>query len=709
MGYVKVVRSEKILEKIISDYVEDGVLPTSEELQEEFDIASSEHGRLETAALQHSTNVTRWTNSSASQINSFLDYYIQDMDTFLEAMTRLGELNIRTVVEWAARSKSLESRLIALQSRMDSLLLNKSDTAGYLAFVEDGFRTLENISSDTTTSIDVETGEVTLKVSTAIEGADDVGQMVDTSGANVDWRFIEGNNVKVSTQPSGSALKNVLLKGHNIFQSVVTTKLPQDIRSKARSNKPIVGELKVSLPEKKEISRILYLQSDPAAGNSTTVSAQYTTDGYTWQPVPGESATQTSVGDLSFRFPGIEVSGLKLVISKPSPDSTTVDSATYNFGIRHVGLFKEKYLTNGDTGYVLQTETMIPILGTKPIEFGRAALEVCQEVPDETSINYSLRAWNGTSFTPWVPVIPINTESQVAATAVVDFSSPIEYSSEDFTTVYDSSLNAENLNLLKTNVSYRFQHINETVLNGYIDEGEDKITDLSLYRNIGYADGKYPLIDTDLTVRNISIGWGLDSDSQYFCSFRVDNPIGINIDFGSSQCFIDNNRGSGSFHISEGWHTFRTHRSNWIQLTASASLGITTPNSESELRRLDPLYPFNHKYLIEGYNYPSSFTGNKVYVGADEYAQHKGTREGTYSFFAAKQDLTIFALDENSAGKTICLLKYDTAYSDHVNERIRIYYSLRDVSYSGIQLKAVLKSDSNDKTPILSYYRIRVK
>ena len=48
------------------------------------------------------------------------------------------------------------------------------------------------------------------------------------------------------------------------------------------------------------------------------------------------------------------------------------------------------------------------------------------------------------------------------------------------------------------------------------------------------------------------------------------------------------------------------------------------------MKAADPLYPYNHKLIIEGFAYDTSFGGDRVYLGADIVAQFRSRRTSPF-------------------------------------------------------------------------------
>ncbi len=706
MGYIREERATRLLEDVLLNWLEEGVIPTTSELQEAYSAAEQKHGDLVRSTLRQVTLPERWEPASAVRHNQVINALEGDMDIILKSLSNITDLGITTLGEWNSRAKSLDSRIRNLKARIESLILLKSDTAGFISFVEDSFFSLENVSTDTTTNIDTTTGEVTLNVDRSNEIGENQGTQIDLLKAEVTWALIETGNVNYKANPFGSNLGNILSDKPNWYGVEVNSRNPVRQITSSLSGKSSMGELKINLGNKRSVSKIVLLTSDATAGGDSVISAQYSLDGYTWENVPSPSFVQSGNGNFIWRFDLINLQWLKFVVSKSSPDQSDSFGVTYDYGFNRIKLYSEVFLADGD-GDLLVSETLTPTFGDEDVTFGRASLEVCEEVPEETSLRYYLRAYDGATYSDWVQVAPLS-RSVEGVPSVVDFTSPNDLNSEILTTSFDATLDIEALNILRTDgsgsLSYRFAGPNDTVANFYIGLSDNLLTDLVLLRNRGYSAGKFPTVTEDVNVGDIPCGWGLDGDSTYYCSFLVSNPLGRKIDFGHTQAIIDGRYKSGLIIIQPGWHTFRTDRANWETISG------TVPTSDIELKELDPLYPYNHKYLIEGYIYPDDWTGNAaVYLGVDEYGQHKAIRIGRHKFVEYSFDPSVYALDVISGPKTLVLLKFDSSRPNHENERVRLFYTRRFDSFEGIQTKAILKTDNVERTPVLSYYRVRVK
>src|SRR5690606_14551581 len=149
-------------------------------------------------------------------------------------------------------------------------------------------------------------------------------------------------------------------------------------------------------------------------------------------------------------------------------------------------------------------------------------------------------------------------------------------------------------------------------------------------------------------------GWGF-KDPYYYCVIEIQNKDGMTIDVGTSSIIIDdklytglvsNKVLSGKTRTTSGIHTVQVHKNNWLAVQP----GYTTLN---DLKAEDYLYPYNHKLLIEGYQYGNLYpsTSEKIYLGVNLFAEYLANRISIFDFVgnAAHNDYSIFALDKDIA------------------------------------------------------------
>lgn len=723
MGHVREQRAIKLLENALLEYLKDGTIPTTGELELAYKEEQEEHGDLVRSAVRRAELPLTMEESSAAEFNSFLDGLAQDLDVLFKALTQVSSAGLSSLKEWSSRANSLEARLSKLLTRCESLVLLEGDSAGYVSFVEDNFTSIENVSDETTAFVDTDNGDVIVSISSGDGKSIEQGTAISLTGAKSTFNLIRQDKTVKVQNINGLSINPIFHNNDLIWTQQVIA---------SETGKRIAGELTIELPEEKDVTQITLTSDIPNNASPTTVSLQYSRDGYSWELPLSEADTQSGEGNFVFRFKKTGMKYFKFIVSKVSNDGTNENNEPiYVFSFGQIKVYSQVFETG--VGKELYTTLREPTLGGNNISFARATLEVCDQVPpDDTTIDYFLRAYDGSGYTNWIKTIPLNRKAnqtnltnfnRSSGYAVVDFSTPQNLNTENIATTFDSSLNAESLNLLRnfgsTGLSYRLGGVNDTFANFYIPVSLDLISDVVFTRNYGYQEAKFPTLTQDKTVRDVETGWGLLSQGTYYCAFYISDPKGRKFNFGETKAEIDGRLETGEdVEVSQGWHVFKTNRANWVSLTGSVN-----PTTEAGLESIDPLYPYNHKYIIEGFEYSSLYKGNrKPYLGVDRYCQYcsaiqststqeVGTsrRVGIFDVLTSQLNTSVFALDEIDTEKVVLLMKVNSGQADQVNERVRLYYTRRYESFTGVELKASLKTDNFSRTPELSYYRIRVK
>jgi hypothetical protein len=143
----------------------------------------------------------------------------------------------------------------------------------------------------------------------------------------------------------------------------------------------------------------------------------------------------------------------------------------------------------------------------------------------------------------------------------------------------------------------------ETVLSKKEDQGKIRSRYDANHALVGLAleDGFLPetvqffrnTFQKDVLIDGVQTGWKY-KDSYFSCMIEVSEEKEINL--GVSFAYIDGRKTNGIQVLSPGLHSFRTHETNWRPAI-----------SETD----DPLFPYNHKLIIEGLD------GSLIYTGVD--------------------------------------------------------------------------------------------
>lgn len=716
--------------------------------------------------------VERKENASASSFkNTFLTIR-QDVRVLYKELINLAQVNSRAFERWDLESNNLEKRLIDLEERIDNLLLLTQDTEGYHSVIIDNFTDTSLVDLDAS-NIELDLMSATVEMSTSVgEGVD---ERIFLNNLN------EVNDVTFKVRTTVDQISRV-----DAVNSSLTNIFHQESKNwwtsiNMKSQKPVTCELLVKLTngEPIEISRIFMQLHDSSESSPVYITPLYSIDNRTFNQLPTNTYTLEAKTTAVFSFSTIEAKWIKFVLTKRGPDpSSGVDFFSYQFGFKSIQFFKRGFVV--DVANTLITEPLYALNPQGEVqEFEKLVLETCERLETGTTINYFITASNDPDVPldndlnpqggPWIPISPIQRATRVHP-VIMDVGDILEITigdtelddsdTEIVTISYDGrSTNPDFVNpdadfkLLSrdpgtgnviqgdrsasSSPRYAFQNSNDRLLNyqiKYTDNGVSgsalniDLDNLMVFRNIG-AKG-FELNDVNNLVRNVQRGWRYE-EPYYICVIEIQNPNGMTIDVGDNNIIIDDVSYSniidntiltgksgipGDSGRDSGVHSIKVHKNNWREVTPNL-------NTLTELKAADPLYPYNHKMLIEGYAYGDSYpeTEEKLYTGVDLFAGYVMQRISPFDLInnipANRYD--VFALDldapkshdapnDDNNPTRVFLLKIDESNPDFQNERFVIRFNLINELRKYLRLRADLYTENANIGPALHAYKIKL-
>jgi hypothetical protein len=184
----------------------------------------------------------------------------------------------------------------------------------------------------------------------------------------------------------------------------------------------------------------------------------------------------------------------------------------------------------------------------------------------------------------------------------------------------------------------------------------------------------------------------------------VDSAEGKSIDVGPTSIRLNGSLRSGRVQLQHGYSVIATSDQNWREIPANV-LNI------DDLVDADPLYPYNHRYLVEGYNYTTGFSGERIYTGMDEYfgrlLQYIPPER-----FNALDGITVkefgFFTVEEADGNLYFKIKVDKTDGSWRNEQFDVDWVTQADATSQIYVKAILSTSNVENTPVIEDFMVRV-
>ena len=542
---------------------------------------------------------------------------------------------------------------------------------------------------------------------------------------NISFTVLTRDDISSSTLAAGAGLKNAFVDSTKFWQHQVRT---------SRGDKPISAELKVSFGKAVQVSGITMSLHSANNSSSVTIVAQYSIDGHNWFNLPTENYTQSIDNYGAFHFKKTYMKWAKFIMTKFGPDDVDNGLYVYEFGANMIKFLRTTFAmsTSSAAAGIYQSEYMSSYDDDDNRRtFDKVSLRTCQETPGpivikgqqiipDTSIAYEVKASNGTDETDWFKVDPADTVSP-SAPLVVEFGKleNLSGASSDGTVAlsglrktradsvayfkqYSDVLEADKLILLRRN---------------YVDEAYKFTADewqkiplhrLAFYRNYGVYSDWYGQ-ENETMIRGAPKGWQKDEDVEGYVRTTIWVKNDVIMDFGGNVAFLDNKQISGRVTIKEGHHLFRTHTRNWVRVPWLDTSTLDHWASEDAIRDADPLYPYNHRKLIEGVYYPPTFDGQRIYNGVDLYYERVCQRVSIFdlTYNTQDDDYSKFATDTLD-GDIVFLVRYDpnNAYYEYEHYKMQLFTA--DDPYDRIKLRASLHTQSPLRTPVLSAWRIKL-
>lgn len=689
---------EFILENIIKGYLYKSEIPTSDMLEEDLKKYKLLHKDLSLPRSKYSNfSIEKGSSSSASLLNEISDILSDDIVIVTREIYKLAKENSLYYERWLIELERLLLRAKKLEDKSDGLLLLSGNTAGYFASVSDIFTDMNLIDTENTTAL-VNVSEQLLTLNNGTEHSGSVTQ-IDTTKMTESQVSFAPLTKRPGTTSFDVGSENSLVQ---IFRTEETSWVSKIVTIEQGA---MTAELKINLGSDFEVSKIAIESATPSTNTRTTITAQYSVDGYTWYIVPTNQATLPLNGNVSWYFPVQYMRWVKFIIHKTSSDQGQYE---YLYGLKSIKFFSDNFFS--DSGNLFYSLPLSAVnTSNETVFFSKVQLDACENIPNNTTINYSLSASkDGTNWSSWYPILPSSRE-EINYPKVVNFGGIDWKNNQENGTALNPSYDTDVLvsEFTESTVDqYRFKKSTYAAVNVAIpiSTGEDPnliSNSIVVWRNTR---------DTEFsTVRGVLRGWNLDGQ-VYSCYFEVSNPGGRLFDFGDKECVVDGKIVSGIVEVSEGIHKFQTSAENWFDISDSVTESVIT---EESLATIDPLYPYNHLLIIEGFSYPDIFDGEKVYVGSDMSAEFYSVRTSLFSI--ENNDLDYGHYSVHNIGMTDNILsvivKYNPNNIDYINEKFIVKWKSGDSEasmYKYIKLQAELDSEDALLTPSLSSYRIKL-
>ena len=693
---------EKILKKILMS----GKIPTQLDLDNEAKSLNDLTNNFKNPFLQSIENrILEDEISSANKINKIFNSLESDLNVSFLALQE-QEKKIKDLYETNANKiQGYSKKISKVRNELNSLLLESKYTDVHDEIFYEKFSSLDMIdTTNSNVSVDVLAGSVSLNPNTI---------MPISFIKSLDFIRVENEpnpSIIYSNEVAGLGVENITNESKKIWSHQIVSK-------------EAIGSLYVDIilrlsSSNKGINKIVL---DPASFDLKTqmnVEIAYSSDGLNWLFPSGEYKKRL-VETSSFLFKEVTAEYWRIRFTKYGNDGFYSGSYVYNFGLKNLLFFSKEFdkTTRIEKGLFYSK----PIIPNKLKKLSLVNLKVCDAKPPGTSLKYFIAPIDSDQLALIKSEILSSGSSQSISTLRYYL---METEDSDSTTLdllkLTDNIKQDGIKCAGT-VSYVDQKQNDYTLNFQYPTTYSK-ADTIVLRNMG-NNSLFSTIGKEKKNKEYYVGWSFDG-FMYSAYTLVTNEDGFEIDLGPTEMYLNGTLISGKRTIPPGLHHIATRQKNWISIDLANLPVVPSANP-------DPLYPYNHKYIIEGIGAVLYGVNTNVVISPkvsptylvdviDPLKRYRNSnnywaikmKEVPFGDFTLKDKISLdvlsYKVDNTNQERIVVKSGADMGLlTDETFSIIAKAYMAKPIE--GLVFKAILETTDTKTTPVLSEYMIKMK
>jgi hypothetical protein len=669
-----------IKEKIIKDFIKENYRsPSQQEIKTLYNSFISNNKSAEsTGILKTSVGLypIAGNESSATKINELVENLRLDQKESFAVQERLFkrlELIFRVFNKKINNSLSIIKKLERTVNK-NILLYLKEDI--YVNGIVESFEDYDKVDLERS-NVKFFNGKVTVGYSKLVE---------EEFKANSLSFSLTSRRGSILTKKEIGSFANVYKEDGKFYKLVGYSDSPDDICD-------LIVEMHFPEQEGREINTLKFTSLTPEKNSKVSYKCFYSKDNVNLNSV-FESDLRITNGENYIEINESNVKKITLIISKYNFDFIENQKYAYVFSLDFIGHTQTNYQINKESVLYLGPYEILDE-NNAAVNFSMATLKgaTCCLIPEESTIDMYLSKdninWIKTDFTRNTKEVVQFEESEEVGLGL----------DTDLVSIVD--LTSESNDIVESNIPEGiFLKANEKLLNLYVPiENKAKFikNSLKIRRNL-FNKNNVKLYDANS-------GWEKIENDFYFSTFEIHEMEGKYLNFGDNSCFINNRLVSGKVFLAQGTYEFKTSTENWFDLNLDDEKEI---NTLRQLKNLDRLYPYNHKYVLEGFSYSRNFKGKKIYKGVSRL-YGRLLKEISLERFNVESNIDNYCIVETANGLYF-KIKSQKNSSESKLEDFEFSYRRRNDNLEGnkLYIKAVLKTFNEKVTPKIEQIQARV-
>lgn len=689
------IYSNLLKEKFIKSKLKLGEIPAIEEVNQAVQELQEKHNNFNSPLLRREDYlIETGETSSARKMNGSFELVKSDLSVCIVSLLTQGNKITDIYDSTFTKLEGFERKLEKLQSKITSLLFESKNSERHEDIFYETFESTEMIDkANTTTEIDELSNSVCIKATES-----DVVTLSSSSEA-IQVLTLSDPSIINSQDMNGLEIINLLNTTNNIWQHQITTREPVA---------QISVDIIIKVPSTStEINKIIVEPASADIKTQINLEVAYSKDGLNWIFPNGESKKRL-IKRTTYDFQFIKADYWRLRLTKIGNDGFFGNAYAYNFGLKNLLFLGKKYeKINRNDLSILYSKIIKP---EKLEHITALNLKVCETILPNTAIKYELAPLDQTEIT--------GLEAATLTLAdlkyyLVDLADRDSFTLDMLKLVSQPTIN----NILGSEtIEYKDQREDDYVLD-FDTTGISK-TDTVVLRNAG-DNAQYDILGVSKKINNTTIGWS-NSGVFYSTHVLIEDVDGVIIDVGTTEIIVNGKSYTGKVRIGPGLNLVTTLASNWH----SIDLRTLPFNADT---KVDPLYPYNHKYLIEGMgttlygkDTEQLITGVKLIDILDPDSAYRSKRsnwqikmrELSFEQFESQEkstlDVSSYKVDNTNQERIV--VKSSTDNSLIENEKFSIITKIQNSNpIKGLIFKATLSTEDLKSTPVLTEYLLKFR
>lgn len=304
------------------------------------------------------------------------------------------------------------------------------------------------------------------------------------------------------------------------------------------------------------------------SGGKETITVMYSSDNKNYAPLdwvelPLEEQTIVPIGKSN-------VKSLRLRLKKTQADTTneTGTQNIYVWALSQISILTSFFRNEQDSKVICGPYQFRNALD-EVVPFNMVKFDLCSIEPVNTFVN----AWLSRDGINYIPV-----STKADSSSIVRFG--------DFSDL--ASIDIQDLSIPE----------------GALIEIEDAIDTAYLNAFVSSVFKDSLVLSSVKLYRGVNSPWKRTSSGNYRTTLFLEEAKSFTV---ANQVKVNSTWKSGTFILPAGYSTIEVNEVDWEEIPS----GLI---SEEELIKADPLYPNNLRYVFEGYNYPTAFNGDAIYL-----------------------------------------------------------------------------------------------